>query len=103
MEKETIAKETLAAIIKKELGIQIAKISEEDKTAGKTSVGDITMEKIVKIAKDRKDKMLAKDLKSAVKQVIGSINSMSVILIEGKKPKEIIQEINEGKWDSLIK
>lgn len=103
MEKETAAKETLASIVKKELGIQTAKISEEEKTAGKTSVGDISMEKIVKIAKDKKDKMLAKDFKSAVKQVIGSINSMSVILIEGKRPKEIIQEINEGKWDSLIK
>lgn len=103
MEKGTVAKETVASIVKKELGIQIVKISEEDKTAGKTSVGDISMEKIVKIAKNRKDNLLAKDLKSAVKQVIGSINSMSVILIEGKKPKEIIQEINEGKWDSLIK
>ena len=103
MEKETAAKETLASIVKKELGIQVAKISEEDKTAGKTSVDDISMEKIVSIARNRKDLLLAKDFKSAVKQVIGSINSMSVILIEGKRPKEIIQEINEGKWDSLIK
>jgi large subunit ribosomal protein L11 len=103
MEKGTAAKETVASIVKKELGIQTAKISEEEKTAGKTSVGDISMEKIVSIAKNRKDNLLAKDFKSAVKQVIGSINSMSVILIEGKKPKEIIQEINEGKWDSLIK
>jgi len=28
---------------------------------------------------------------------------MQGILIEGKKTKEIIQEINEGKWDNLIK
>jgi large subunit ribosomal protein L11 len=103
MEKVTAAKETLATIIKKELGIQIAKITEEEKTAGKTSVGDLKMDQVVKIAKNVQNKMLAKDFKSAVKQVVGSINSMSVILIEGKKPKEIIQEINEGKWDNLIK
>ncbi len=96
-------KETVAIIVKKELGIQVAKISEEEKTAGKTSVGDISMEKVVKIARAVKDNMLTKNFKSAVKQVVGSISSMSVILIEGKKTKEIIKEIDEGKWDSLIK
>ena len=92
----------VASLIKKELGVEVAKITEEDKTAGKTSVGNLTMEHIVKIAKAKMEDLLAKDLKSAVKLVVGTAVSMP-ITIEEKKPKEIIQEINEGKWDDLLK
>jgi large subunit ribosomal protein L11 len=96
-------KENVASAIKKELKIDKAKISEEDKTKGVTSIGNITMEQVVKIAKEKRDILSAKDFKSAVKQVVGTITSMQGILIEGKKSKEIIQDINEGKWDDLIK
>lgn len=96
-------KENVAGAIKKELKIEKAKISEEDKTKGVTSIGSITMDQVVKIAKEKRDTLSAKDFKSAVKQVVGTITSMQGILIEGKKSKEIIQEINEGKWDNLIK
>jgi ribosomal protein L11 len=95
--------ESISNIVKKELGIETAKITEEDKTKGITSLGNITMEKIIEIVKSNKEKLSSKDFKSDVKQVIGSISSMQGILIENKKPKEIIQEINEGKWDNLIK
>jgi len=91
-----------SSLIKKELGIEKAKITEEEKTAGKTFVGNLTMEQTVKIAKMKMEDLLAKDLKSAVKQVVGTTISMPVT-IEGKKPKEILQEINEGKWDRLLK
>lgn len=97
------SKESVSFLIKKELNIQLAKITEEDKTKGVTSVGDLTMVQVVKIAKAVKGNMLAKDFKSAVKQVVGSANSMQGILIEGKRPKEIAKEIEEGKWDQLIK
>lgn len=96
-------KENVATAVKKELKIDKAKITEEDKTKGVTSIGDITMNQVIKIAKEKRDSLSAKDFKSAVKQVIGTITSMQGILIEGKKTKEIIQEINEGKWDNLIK
>lgn len=95
-------KETIASLVKKELGIEVAKISEEDKAKGVTSIGNLTMEQIVKITKAKSDKLSAKDFKSALKQVVGTISSMTGIMIENKKPKEIIQEINEGKWDSLF-
>ena len=101
MTKET--KESIPTLVKKELGIEKAKITEEEKTAGKTSVGDLKMDQIVKIANMVKDNMLAKDIKSAVKQVVGSANSMQGVMIEGKRPKEIEKEIDEGKWDNLIK
>lgn len=94
------AKETVASLLKKELGIEVAKITEEEKTAGKTSVGNLTMEQIVKIAKTRN--LLARDLKRAVKAILGAANSMTGVLVENKRPKDIIKEIDEGKWDNLI-
>jgi ribosomal protein L11 len=101
MKKET--KEALPALIKKEIGVELAKITEEDKAKGKFSVGSISMEKIVKITKENRDSLYARDFKSAVKQVIGTVTSMNGVLVENKTTKEIIQEINEGKWDILIK
>lgn len=93
----------VSSLIKKEIGIELAKITEEEKAKGKTSVGDLKMEQIVKIAISKKDALLAKDLKAAVKQVVGTANSMIGVLIGGKRPKEVIKEINEGKWDNLFK
>lgn len=84
-------------LIKKELKIDTAKITEEDKAAGKTVVADGKLEKVVEIAKQRMDKLSAKDLKGAVKIVLGTINSMNGVIIDGKRPKEIINEIDEGQ------
>jgi len=94
---------TVSSLIKKELGIEKAKISEEEKKSGKTSVGNLTIQQVVKIAKLKLNDLMSKDLKSAVKQIIGTANSMTGVLIEGKRPKEVIKEINEGKWDNLFK
>lgn len=92
----------VSSLLKKELGIEVAKITEEEKTAGKTSVGNLTMESLVKVTKMKQEALLAKNFKNAVKQVVGVCASMPV-LIEGKKPKEILKEIDEGKFDQLLK
>lgn len=102
MTKKAPRSETIK-LIKQELKIDTAKITEEDKTKGKTFVVDGKMDKVVKIAKERMDNLSSRNLKAAVKTILGSINSMNGILIEGKKPQEVIKEINEGKWDHLIK
>ena len=92
----------VTSILKKELGIELAKITEEEKTAGKTSVGNLTMEQIIKVTKMKQDNLLASDFKRAVKTIVGICVSMPVT-IEGKKPKEVLKEIDEGMYDSLIK
>jgi len=84
-------------LIKKELKIDTAKITEEDKAKGITSIADGKIDSIVKIAKERMDRLSAKDLKGAVKIILGTINSMNGVLINGRKPSEIIKEIDEGK------
>lgn len=93
----------VSSMIKKEIGIEKAKLTEEDTAAGKTVLGSITMEQCVKIAKMKMGEMLVKDLKSAVKQVIGTVVSMTGIQVEEKSPKDILKEIDEGKWDELFR
>jgi large subunit ribosomal protein L11 len=93
----------VSSMIKKEIGIEKAKLTEEDTAAGKTVLGSITMEQCVKVAKMKMDEMLVKDLKSAVKQVVGTVVSMTGIQVEEKSPKDILKEIDEGKWDELFR
>lgn len=84
-------------LIKKELGIELA--SGERK---KLIVGNLAIEQVISVAKAKHNNMLAKEFISALKSVIGSCLSMGVI-IENKDPKEILQEIAEGKYASEIK
>jgi large subunit ribosomal protein L11 len=93
----------VTSMIKKEIGIEKAKFSEEDTAAGKTVLGSISVEQCVKIAKMKMSEMLVKDLKAAVKQVVGSAGTMTGIQVEEKNYKEVLKEIDEGKWDEVIK
>lgn len=86
-----------AELIKKELGLE--KGSGE---ALKTKVGNIAFERIIHIANTKLPNLLAKNLKSAVKLVVGTCVSLGV-LIDNKEPKEIESDIDEGKYDSEIK
>ncbi len=63
--------------------------------------GVISFEQVIKVAKMKSSSLLVNNLKSAVKTIVGSCQSAG-ILIDGKDAKEIIKEINEGKYDNLI-
>ena len=67
----------------------------------KDKIGNLAMEQVIKIAKMKKDSMLVNNLKSAVKNVVGSANSMGV-LVESKKAVDINPDIDAGKYDNLI-
>ncbi|MEM7826115.1 MAG: 50S ribosomal protein L11 [Candidatus Aenigmatarchaeota archaeon] len=91
----------VASLIKKELGfVKPEKGAEGEKK--QVFMGDLKLEQCIKIAKIKMPELLVKDLKSAVKCVIGTAVSMP-LTIEGKKPKEILKEIEEGKYDNLFK
>ncbi len=87
----------VSQLIKNELKLE--KLSQQ---SGKDFVGNLSMEQVVKIAKMKREGMLINSLKSAVKSVIGTCVSAGV-MIEGKDPKEVIKEIDEGKYDEIIK
>ena len=82
-----------SALVLKEAGIQ-----KGSGTSGSEWAGDISMDSVVKVANTKLEKSYATELKSVVKTIIGTCLSLGV-KIEGKTPKEITAEINEGKWD----
>ncbi|MBI5159036.1 50S ribosomal protein L11 [Candidatus Micrarchaeota archaeon] len=92
---------------------EVKKKAEEEKKAAVTTatapvakkeeiVGNMTIEQAVKIAKMKQSSSLSKDLKAGVKEVLGTCVSMGVNC-EGKDPRKIIKEINEGKHDTKLK
>ncbi len=82
-----------AALILKEAGIQ-----KGSGTSGTDWVGDIAMDSVVKVAQTKLESSYATSLKSVAKTIIGTCVPLG-IKVEGKTPKEITAEINEGKWD----
>jgi large subunit ribosomal protein L11 len=86
-----------SSLILKEAGIE--KGSGNPKT---DKVADILIEQIIKIAKMKEGNLLGKDLKQKVKEIMGTCNSMG-ILVEGKPAVEAIKEVNDGKFDKEIK
>jgi large subunit ribosomal protein L11 len=86
-----------AALIIKESGV-----TKGSGTAGTNYVGDITMETAIKIAKMKIDSSYANDIQGAVKEVIGSCQSIGMT-IEGKPAKDIYAEVSAGKYDEYFK
>ena len=84
-------------LIKKELGIE--------KSSGarlKFKVGNLSIEQVISIAKAKHDNLLSNSFLSSVKSVIGTCMANGV-LIESKDPKEVLEEIEQGKYSEEIK
>jgi len=86
----------VSELLKKELGIEKGSGLQKRLQAGNASI-----EQIISVAKTKFPDMLSKNLKEAVKTVIGTCVSLGV-LIENKDPKEIFEEISQGKYDKEI-
>jgi large subunit ribosomal protein L11 len=86
----------VAELLKKELNI-----NKGSGRPGDVKIGNLAIEQIISISKTKLPNMLAKDMKSAVKLVIGSCVSLG-ILIEGREPKIVMDEVESGKFDSEI-
>lgn len=86
-----------SSLILKEAGIE--KGSGNPKT---DKVADILIEQIIKVAKMKEGNLLGKGMKERVKEIIGTCNSMGV-LVEGKPAVDAIKEVNDGKFDKEIK
>jgi len=88
---------TTSALIVSELGVE--KGSGTPKTE---KIGNLSMVQVVKIAKMKHAELLARNLKTAAKEVLGSCVSMGVT-VEERDPREVQREIDEGKWDHAFK
>lgn len=87
----------VSELVKKELGLE--KGSGEQK---KLRVGNASIEQIISVAKNKLPNIISKDLKSAVKEVVGTCVSLG-LLIENKPAKEFMEDIVSGKYDKEIK
>ncbi len=85
-----------SALIKKELGL--AKGSGE---TGRSNVGNLSMQQVRKIAEMKQDSLLGKNWKAKSKEVVGTCDSMG-ITVEGKDPRAVMKEIDEGKYDEVF-
>jgi len=86
----------VSELLKKEL-----KIDKGSNAQKKIRVANASIEQIISVAKTKMPNMLSKNLKSAVKSVVGTCISLGT-LIENKSAKEIIEDINAGIYDEEI-
>ncbi len=80
----------VTALVKKELGVE-----KGSHNPGTEPVGNLTLDQIKSIAEIKQEEFLSYDLKSAVKEVLGTCITIGVT-IDGKNPKQIQKEIEEG-------
>jgi large subunit ribosomal protein L11 len=92
----TVGIPPVSALIKKEAHIE--------KGSGEPNVkvvGNLPFEAAVRIANMKLESMLSYELKTAVKEVVGTCVSMGVT-VDGKRAKDVFALINEGKYDSVL-
>lgn len=87
----------VSELIKKEL-----KIEKGSGESLKIKVGNVSIETLIKIAKTKESALLARNLKSGLKLVVGTCVSLGV-LVDNKEPNEVQKEIDEGHYDQEIK
>ena len=85
-----------AALINKEAGV-----NKGSGTAGTTFAGNIGIESAIKIAKMKLDRSYARDIRGAVKEVIGTCVSLGM-QVDNKPAKEIYADIGTGKYDEAL-
>lgn len=65
-------------------------------------IADLKIEQIIKIAKMKETSLLGRTLKEKVKEIIGTCNSVGV-MVEGVPAKDAIALVNNGNFDKEIK
>ncbi|MHC1625483.1 MAG: 50S ribosomal protein L11 [Methermicoccaceae archaeon] len=79
------------ALLKEEAGI------EKGASDVSSSVADLTLDQVLKVAKMKQDSLLSYDLKGCVKEVLGTCVSMG-ITVNGQDPRDIQRAIDEGEF-----
>ncbi len=87
----------VSELLKKELGIEKGSGAQK-----KVTMYNASIEQIISVASTKLPNMLSKNLKAAVKTVVGTCGTLGV-LVENKIPSEFEKDIDEGKYDHEIK
>ena len=84
------------ALIKDELNIE-----KGSQDPGLDKVADLSIEQALKVARMKFSALLSNDYKMATKEVVGTCVSMG-LTVEGKDPKTVQKEIDEGLYDDKL-
>ncbi|MCS7112440.1 MAG: 50S ribosomal protein L11 [Nitrososphaerota archaeon] len=87
---------TTAALLLREAGLE--KGSGE---SGRKFIGDISFDRVLKVAGMVRVKSRAKTFKNVVKEVLGACVSMG-LKVDGRHPKEVIEDVDRGFYDGDI-
>ena len=93
----SIGTPTTSALLVKELGI-----AKGSGTPNSEKVGNLTVDQLIHIAKLKQEQLFSKDLKGAVKEILGSCVSIGITVNE-KEPKIVQSEIDAGLFDDVLK
>lgn len=85
-----------SALIKQEAGIKKGSGNPQEER-----VADLKIEQIIKIANMKADSLLGKDNFGRVKEIIGTCDSMGV-MVEGMPARKAIEAINNGEFKNRI-
>lgn len=82
-------------------------ISEAGITKGSGSpktekAGNLEFKQVIKVAKMKQGAMLSFNLRSAVKEVVGTCTSIG-LTVDGEEPKTILNSIDAGTYDEFLK
>ncbi len=89
----TVGVPPTSSLLKREAGVE-----KGSGTPNTEKVGNITFDQCVKVARMKQKSMLATNLRSAVKEAVGTCISMG-LTIDNEDPKAIIVAINAGKYE----
>ncbi len=84
------------ALVTQALGIQ-----KGSQTPNTDFVGDLSFDQLISVAQRKWEDLLAASLKSAVKEILGSCQSMGVT-IEGRPAKEVQALVSSGEYDQRL-
>ena len=85
-----------AELLKKEVGIE-----KGSPQPNKIKTGNIPIETVIKVAKIKEKDMMVNGMNESVDSVLGTCMSLG-LLVEGKSPVEVIQDVKAGKYNNLI-
>jgi len=83
-----------SALLLKAAGIETAGGANE-------TAADLSIDQIIEIAQSKRSSLLASDLKGAVREIVGTCQSLK-FTINGLTPKEMTAEIGAGKFDDKL-
>ena len=65
------------------------------------TIKEFHFEQLVNVVKLKRTQLIARDLKGAVKEILGSCVSLG-ITVDGKEPKDVQKAIDEGSYNNQL-